>query len=54
MKLLALFIILYKVVTKGATFMFALFLMTLATIGLYDLLIHPFVKNRRIGYRKAA
>lgn len=45
--------VIYSLVIKAAMFMFASFILVLATVGLYDLLIHPFVKNRR-GERRAA
>jgi hypothetical protein len=57
MKLFSLFAIafglVYAVVVRLATFACACFVLTLATVGLYDLLIHPFVR-RRHDMRRAA
>ena len=48
------FAILYNVVVKAAVFLFCTFIIALATIGLYDLVILPFRKNKRIGERRSA
>jgi hypothetical protein len=45
--------VIYTSIIKAATFMCAAFLLTLAVVGLYDLLIHPFVKNRDRKWRAA-
>jgi hypothetical protein len=58
MKILAIvavsFAILYNVVVKAAVFLFCTFVIALATIGLYDLVILPFRKIQRIGERRAS
>lgn len=43
----------YKVVTRAAVFLFSLFIVVLATIGLYDLIVLPFKKGYRPGRRVA-
>ena len=48
------FAILYNVVVKSAVFMFCTFILVLATVGLYDLVILPFRKTHRIGERRAS
>lgn len=48
-----LFGIVYAIIIKTATFMFASFVLVLATVGLYDLLIHPFVKRHKVSRRAA-
>src|ERR1035438_9136078 len=58
MKILAIiavaFAILYNVVVKAAVFLFCTFVIALATIGLYDLVILPFRKIQRVGERRAS
>lgn len=48
------FAILYNVVVKAAVFMFCSFILVLATFGLYDLIILPFRKERKLGERRSA
>jgi hypothetical protein len=48
------FVILYNVVVKAAVFMFCTFILVLATVGLYDLVILPFHKHRKLGERRAS
>ncbi|MGD0905517.1 MAG: hypothetical protein ABR924_21700 [Terracidiphilus sp.] len=58
MKVLAvtalIFALIYNIVVKAAIFMFATFILVLATVGLYDLVILPFRKNRLGGRRAVA
>jgi hypothetical protein len=58
MKVLAvtalIFALIYNIVVKAAIFMFATFILVLATVGLYDLVILPFRKNRFGGRRAVA
>lgn len=45
---------LYVGVIKAAAFMCSLFLLTLVTVGMYDLVIWPWVKRYRLNSQRRA